>query len=351
MKDNIEKKILIIDLTFVKQHKFINQKYIDLISEQYKVILLNDLNFYKKTNNNIEIKNVNFLHNFKNRLFSRISILINIKKSLKILKELEKNVDKVFVLTYDVITIYYLYYYIKKMKKELYLFEHQQLSEYDKPIKNFFTSKYKNNVKHIILEESFKDEFVKKNNIKKENIEICYHPLKEKKEKNKYQVLCISSSNDETNIKKLLEEIKERKEIRFSALIRSREISKEYHDKKIIFENRYYSDEEIENYYKNCEIVLILLNINEFKMRLSGHIFEALSFGKKVLLPKWSYSQELASKYPNTIYIIDEKKGIIDQIEKILSVKNEKSFQDEIRNIKIKYSDDNIKYQLRKAFK
>lgn len=279
---------------------------------------------------------------------------------LKVLKYLNKIVyDKCFVLTYDVILILFFIKILNLKNKEIYLYEHHQLIEYSHKIKRIFTNRYKNKVKHIILEEIFASEFLIKNKIKLENIKIVHHPIIEEGEERqnnfndriqikKYQILGISSSNLESKNNVIYKKTKEAN-WQYSILIRSKNLNYNFED-KIVFEKKFYNDYELQELYKKTELVLVLIDEKNFKMRLSGNIYNAINFNKCLLLPDWEYSRYLKALYPNIIFIYQDINYIDKDIEQFFKNRNLTLELEDFKKFKEYYSNKNIILELKKAF-
>lgn len=338
MKD----KLVIVDLWGSWQHQSINQKYIDYLESfrQIKLIEFNDI--LKTSGEKITLKTNN---KQRGRIINRFQYFYNI---VRVTRKIHKEDKEIFILCYD--SISFILFYLLNYDKRIILFQHQHINDLKKMIHKFIIKLYAKNVEHIVLEEKFKQIFLKKIGVYETKVHVCHHPLfssnvnlQKTKAKN---VVSISNSYEKEMLKKFISKIKKINGINF--LIRSREES--FRNEYIVIENRKYNLEELRKIYEKANIVIVIVEKENFMNRISGTIFDGLSNNCFIFSNDIDIARIIKQKYPNIIEIYDTIDDLIYKIKNINLEDKEKEFLEDLKRFKENYSDKTIINELMKVF-
>ena len=339
----MKKKLVVVDLWGSWQHQNINQKYINYLEKIRSIKVIEFNNILKTKGEKISLKSNN---SQRNKFINRLQYIYNI---IRINKKITKE-EEVFILCYDIIT--FTLFYILNYKKRIVLFQHQHISDAKKKIHNLFFKIYANKVEHIVLEEEFRNKFIKNFKLKKDKVHVCHHSLFpieqniETKECEKKCVISISNSYSKEMMKEFLEKIKKINDIKF--FIRSLE-SKVY-TRNIISENRKYTLGELKEIYRKGNIVVVMTESKKFENRISGSIFDGLSNGCLILSNDIDIANILKEKYPNIIEIYTSIDDLITKIKDINLKGKKEDFLKDLKKFREDYSDEKITTELRKVF-
>ena len=165
----MKKKLVVVDLWGSWQHQNINQKYINYLEKIRPIKVIEFNNILKTKGEKISLKSNNCQ---RNKYINRIQYIYNI---IRVSRKIKKEENEIFILCYDIVT--FILFYILNYKKRIILFQHQHINEAKKRIHNLFFKIYVNKVEHIVLEDKFKDDFIKDFKISEDKVYVCHHSL------------------------------------------------------------------------------------------------------------------------------------------------------------------------------
>ena len=274
-------------------------------------------------------------------VIARYNTVYNFFQAIKAVEEY--CFDKVVVLGYEPVMFYFMIDKLKKIGK-VYLVQHHQLDEVScSRIKRAIWDTYKNDVNHILLDDSIKYVAADCLSIDKKKIHTFPHPymyVKEKKQNSDddlIRVLSISQSNDVIQMKKLVEYEQETGFLRKNNI----QIIIRHNDKvdtsnlKAFYEiNGFLSIDEYIRLNNMADIVFMPFPLN-YKIRCSGTLIDALSARKKVISSNIIESAAYAKMFPSICKIYDNVSQVGHQILALNMEKNKNDY-----NKFIKYQDE-----------
>lgn len=349
--EKIDENILIVDLWGSIPHKRLNNDCIKMLSSFTNCLVVNPNNILNTDYPNVASINLKQLNNSTNSLMNRIRYFYNeIKIYCKVAKKYNQY-DKIFILCYEQISVILFVFLFSS--KEIYIYQHQHIDWLDNKIIRFFFRIYGNSVNHIILEETFKNDLIKKGNVNNQNIHVVHHPCHNQsaicKKKNTKKYIAISSSNDESLVNEIIsDEITNNffKKNKIFLLIRSKKYT--FDNGYLIVENRRYSDIELDDLYNEAIGTIILVVKNEFKNRVSGSIFDSLAKATPIFSIDIPVIIDLEKKYPNFIHSFI---SIEDLKKQILNFKLNNDYVNDLEQMRNTYDIEKITKEFKTAFK
>lgn len=232
--------------------------------------------------------------------------------------------DKIIVLGYDPVMFFFMYRKLMSFGK-VYIVEHHQLDEVNQSNwKNKIWRAYKDIVNHIILDDSIVEPVSENYNISKEKIHVFPWPYipgnySLKTTRDKVKVLGISNSNDAEQLSELV--AYERKtgileQNNIELIIRKKEGINTTGLKSIIEIDGYLSNDEYDQLYKECDIVLMPFPLN-FEFRCSGTLIDALSAGKKVISSEILESKAYEKLFPEICRTYNDVRMLCDKVKEL----------------------------------
>ena len=310
-----------------------------MVEDQHKAYcnaLINNINDYCSSVAIVKDKYLNYQQDNNHAIFyintkevvgkypikARINTQYNFIESKKIIDNY--SFDKVVVLGYDPVMFAIEYPYLSK-QGIVYLVEHHQLDEIvESPTKARLWEKYGLNVNHILLDESIITEAHNKLNIDNSKMMVFPHPLLQRNGKknignhNKTKVLCISNSNEISQLKAIadLERVHHTFEQNDCEIIIREEFNINTEGtncfKKI---HGFLSEKNYDNLYSNSDIILMAFPTS-YNMRCSGSLIDAMALGKKVISSNIAESKQYANMFHGicrTYESVDEIPNIIKE--------------------------------------
>lgn len=347
-------KVLYVDITSPIGHKNYNYKILSLLSELAEIDVAFKKDYLQKFNvdyvNKIyDIPDKFFSENLQEKKSSKLYKLIYryyIFKSMQWVNSIIKqgNYDIVFFSSIEVIS-----FSLGALKpKTRYCFVDHAIADLDRnKVKQFFWKHINHKIDAIVMENYIGD-FLKDKLKIKNNIWILKHPLPKieyneclqtKKDKMAKYIFAPSGSNDEKFVQYLIDN--DNLIPNFKIVIKSKNINYKS-DKLHVFNNRI-SDDEYYNLMLNCSFILLPYD-DSYNYRVSGVFFEAIEFGKLVLLNANNSLSYYVEKYPNTVFGYNGYENFMNLLEKM---KELTANNNEICKIKEEYSDSVLQSQLK----
>jgi len=306
-------KVLYLDLLSSVGHKNLNKIFVELLKElasldvSWKEGYIEDEAFLNTARNFYPVPKI--YYNFNSKVDYRIK---NIKKIKWVFKNIDiGSYDLIFISSYE--TISFALAWPRAMRARVLILNHNNLDELKDFLKKFFFKKIPKYVEHIVFEEYMKEHIVE--NIRISNkIWVIHHPIavdkvqdyqqlsKSKISKgaflNSLLIFAPSTSNDENFISQLINLQKEEgflNSTAFRLLMKSKQ--SEYQDDHLIVTKKYFTYKEYLTYLGNASL-LLLPYPKDFKYRISGVLFDAFAFKKKIIASSIPIFNYFVGKYP-----------------------------------------------------
>ena len=344
--------VLVLDFWFGEYHRRINSKYVEIISDiAEKVYIANNRGFYKVSRfpENVYYIDIDIQDASASKIKNCINGVANIAKVYNKVKFVLKEIDIIYVMGYDVVT-FSLFPFLFPTDKPVYLVQHQHIVKVQNGYKKVLFKTYMNKVRHLLLEEEFKKNFIKSTGVNPDRTFVVHHPLfeiKEQKVNKDNYIIGISTNNDENIVKEIIDRQKEEGFLDDSGvklILRSR--TYEYEDFALKVYNKFLSEKEFEELYENAIAVLTIVR-RDFGDRMSGTVMDGFSSKKKIIgidVPIIKLYEKMNPEIVFSFHNIDELPVLIEK------VKNEKVDIKVYDKFLERFSDDTIKNQLRAAF-
>ena len=299
------KKILVVDpLAEKEQHINFNKFFLNVFEDFLQVTFLSKKDYIIKFKNlNIKLEYFPIKEKWKNKIGFRFFQIKLLKYAFKFYKE--KNYDFIFFLSYETIS----FSLVAPKNIRVYVFEHINIDKVLKnKIKSFFYRKIPLNVVHVVC-ENYILKFIKKE-FNKNGIQVpfpYYHNVDKEminnilnnKSKNITKIFAPSGGNDISIIEKL---------------------------KKFVITNNWFlitkGDEEkksnfylVKKYFENYNSIMMESNYVflavDYKYRVSGVAYEAISYCLPIIGIRSLFLSELKKQYPTFVNIINDSDEIL----------------------------------------
>lgn len=359
-------RILYLDLLSPVGHKNLNKILVELLKGlasvdiSWKEGYIEDEAFLNTVKNFYPIPEI--YYSFSSKFDYRIK---NVKKIKWVFKNINvDSYDFIFISSYE--TISFALAWPKSMRPRALILNHNNLDELKDFFKKIFFTRIPKYIEHIVFEEYMKDYIVK--NVRVSNkVWVIHHPIAFDKvqdyqqlSKNKISegnflnsalIFAPSTSNDENFISQLINLQKEEgflNNTTFKILVKSKQ--SEYQDEHLIVAKKYFTYEEYLMYLFNASLLLLPYH-KDFRYRISGVLFDAFAFKKKIIASSIPIFHYFVGKYPFIGKIfnnIQEFKEIIyfynNQLnnansqddmffEEIMNIYSIRSIKEEIQNV------------------
>lgn len=306
-------KILIADTQFPFGHKMLNSHLLEILSQCEVVNELKVLNFrgyYSSVKyDNVKLYELSVLFSSKNVYINYLYQFLNV--FVLFFRCIGLKYDRVIFFTFDTLPFFLLQYLLHK---PIYLFHHNNTDHLQNKYKKLFFKCYMNNVNHIVLGDFIK-KYLVNIGVNKDRIFILPHTLPYKtvptqklskcKKDNKC-FIALGNSNDEELLSEIIdyERVNHLLEINNIKLVLRSQIYRNDLPVSITIISNYLSRQEYEDFYTQCDGVLILYPLS-FINRYSGIMFDAFCSRKIVIGRKIPIVQYFAEKYPNSCMLFE----------------------------------------------
>nr|WP_319473682.1 hypothetical protein [uncultured Sphaerochaeta sp.] len=316
---NKEHKLFIVDYIYAQGHQSVNFDIVSILSQNFKIRMVALENFYsvkqKKNFSDLGVELIEYKMRYKkvNRYNSRInSIKHMIISSKYYMKE-----DLIVVLAFDTIAFLFGELFLPRTCRKI-LFHHNNTDELVSIIKRIIFNIYKNHVYHFLFQEDFCEYLSKKIKVDGNKFYYVPHPIHLRAKGNNIQpntIVGLCRSVDESVVENFMENDFFLNQSDIKIIIRSKRYRFESNNLKII--NGFLEEAKYLEYLDIAAYILVLLP-ETFQFRISGSIYDAISYGKIVLT-----NNRIKFNYFNTYY-----PGLchyISNIEDVISILNNNS--------------------------
>ena len=310
----MKKTIVIAEILYPVGHKSIDKKIVDILADEYKLVVLNYRGFLDETKR--DLPNVQYIELPRQIIIKKHQPFIQagIRYNLHIIKKELRDID------YDVILFLscnnVLLGLMKKIfgNKRILVMHHNDIDalKTEKQLTAF--RKGMNSVEHITVADFISEGLSKKTGCQSERIFTVPHPITSKvldyaNLSNRQKLLVgLGLSNDEGFIDKCIEIDKELKvPLSYSIVLRSTE--KEYEGTSLRVIKGYLDDKTYKDYYYNAEGIIVCFP-NHFENRYSGTLIFAVAQNGKVIFNDFPMGRVESKKYPKIMKVIIEAKEL-----------------------------------------
>lgn len=235
-----------------------------------------------------------------------------------------------------------------------YLIQHQ-CSAYEKMTWRIFFSRFKNNIHHIVMESDGVEYLCRRYRIPARLVHHIPHMLNPVKgllsnSAAKYDVVGISNSNDDGEIRRIIDAERERqffKKHGISAILRSKTL--EFRDDYLyVFAGRLgLSFEEYYGYISNARVILLPFGTG-FGLRSSGTIQDAFSQGIPIIGSPFPTMLQYQKDMPHTCLTYSSQEELETLIVEALG--REQKFESEFETFRCAHSDERIISRMKEMF-
>lgn len=359
------KKILVIDPISPFGHADINRVILNIMVKEYDVIYCASEDFGSFVPKNCKYIPLNrkYFQNNRSSIINRIQYMKAIFRICKLVRGIKP--DDVLIISYDVVTFGLLYYLFSKSvggKEKIHLLNHNNIDECDRSkIKRLLFSVISRKSKQVVYEKFIKEYVDNKYGIScdlmRHNINLYKSSVSGDMSEDIQDFLygqgctrIIMLSGNELSSEYLDELI----ELDKSSYFRDRNIkvylkSKEatYKSQNLVVSGKYLSDREYSALFENSSFILLPYDTENYKYRISGVYYDALTFCKPII-------------YSNTVFFQDQNNRFGElglplkmTFKETLDAYDNTCYEKYVKNIEFardEYSDSNVLRDIRKLF-
>lgn len=306
-------KILFYDSLMPKGHFMVNSSFLKAFCKlgfSVDVISRNDL---VKDTDCIQLNGWILPKQTQQKRFDEIINYFKLRNYLK-----KTSYDVIYIASYDICTFMLAFVLLFKWHNRIILQEHNNIDQLSNKYKLYMYKTYMNCVNHFVFEDSFK-KHLENMGVKSQRLFVVPHicndfPLEPYRNKDTV-VISVSSSNDDQEIKEILENESLKTKLyqnNIKLIIKSKEIS--YENDYIRVFNSWLENEELVSLYNQASHVMLFFP-KTYKRRVSAVFMEAISRGKFVISKKIPLIENYKEQYPGICSFyrhIDELSEIMD---------------------------------------
>lgn len=301
------KTILLFDYYMPIAHKKLNQSIVTILSKEYKLIVLTKNGYIRTRLHNVRSIKLPLFDaaTFKNKYVRLLLFIINF--IIARISIIGKKYDKVIVLTYETLSMGYLYKLLPD--KPICLFEHYNVDSISKErTKNIFL-RYANTVSHFVFAPYIGDYLVSIG-IDRNRVHYVPHPIfttvcdsKEFNKSNSKIVLSPGLSNDTGLLNKIVEYENN------NHVLENHNIILRYRVKQhnqcdippcIELVSGFYSEIEYEQLYNSSDAIMVVYP-ESYRYRFSSVLLNALTKNKVVIGNDIEIVRYFSNLYPNNV--------------------------------------------------
>jgi hypothetical protein len=306
--------VLFFNLTYVKGHKYYDEKMIDNLLKVSNLYVLCPRNWYRR-----ESSGATYIFNGKELSLSKATTLGILKNGISNCKAAVRYIKTNHI---DVIIIGKHDYFSMSVARFLlpgtipiFLIQHNEIDQLNVmgikgKIKRFCFNIFKDRVIHCVLEEFVKDYLITEEGISDNRVCCWPHPIERDfiilNKERKYDCVGISTSNNEHIIMDIINtETKTENLKKHNRHIVLRSKTESFDNGHLKVFHGWIDDQEYENYINNAKSVLIAFK-EGYCNRVSASIFDAFSRHIPVLCTDMPLARFYNKKYGNICMIIDK---------------------------------------------
>lgn len=295
-------QVVIAETLYPEGHKKLNKSFIELISANHDVTLLNNNNYFS-----IESKKVNVIDvfQFKPKYFEIIyTIVYFINIVLIAIKIRNLQYDKLIFLSTRIDSLYFALPLFKK--NSIVVVHHNDIDRMlNRPFENCIFKRYMNKISHVVLADFIKEGLIRETKVDNENVHVVYQPCVHKVDidqlkisERKNLIIGLGQSLSSAIITDLIK-LDTNRPIKWYNYLKIRSKNVEYNSNNLEVSSKYLSDEEYYNRLADAVACLVIYP-KSFNYRYSGVIDDALSHGLVVYCNDIPVSKYFMSLYPNS---------------------------------------------------
>lgn len=308
-------KVLFCDLLFQRGNRHIDTRVMDILAGKNEVyVLSSEDHLVGKLFNK---SNIHFLGNkYSENPQGKVSYMVQIIKRMILTAQNAKRLkpDVIYISVYEtrVFPIGYLFF-DHQSKRKIVLLENNNIDLLSNSIHRAMYKLFAKKVHHIVYENFFGEYLNNVFGISKQKIHMVPHIQYrsevsdvnsiDKSDDKIFDCICISSSNDDEVIGRMIEYEKETsffRENEISCRIKSKKHL--YNDEYLVVDNKFFSNDEYNELYANCKCVLIPFP-EGYNFRMSGSIIDAVSHHKRMVTTNFTLARKYSEEYKGIISI------------------------------------------------
>ena len=287
--------------------------------------------------------------NNKSRFKYRFRVVKLFEKLLRIIEEIKP--DIVYIASYDIISLSFIYKKLLKYKDIIYLQEHNNVDQLNNRFKYFFYSRYKNSFKHLVFEDFIKERLLILG-VKAELLFVVPHPIPSSFDSglnkcSKKWMVALSNSNSEIIIDAIINNQKRTRFLDssgFRVIVKSKKY--DYSDDSLTVFKGWIDESDYLNYCNSCSYFLIPFSKDDYSYRVSNVFMEAISNKKRIICSNFPLAEFYSKEYHNLCKIFKD----VEEIPNLLQDNNDCYLQDRSRFLR-DHSDKRIAEMFDVAFK
>ncbi len=310
----MKKTIAIAEILYPVGHKPIDKKIVDILAEEYNLVVLNYRQFLDETRR--DLPNVQYIELPRQIIIKKHQPFIQagIRYNLHVIKKALRNIDFDAILFLSCNNALLGLMRREFGDKRIFVMHHNDIDalKTEKQLSAF--RKGMNSVEHITVADFISEGLSKKTGCPIERIYTVPHPITSKvldcSDLNNRQKLLVGLglSNDEGFIDRCIEIDKELKApLSYSIVLRSTE--KEYVGTSLKVIKGYLDDKTYNDYYYNAEAIIVCYP-NHFENRYSATLIFAVAQNGKVIFNDFPMGRVESKKYPKIMRAIKEPKEL-----------------------------------------
>lgn len=334
-------KLLYLDFLYPKGHIRQNTAYVNNLSKIGKVYLLSPIGRYKNLFSEVEVIEKKSLNIKNGKLLGRLSSLKIMFLSALISRKLKP--DYIFVSSYETITfIVGRLFFSRKVK--IFLLHHCNIDELDNGFKSWIFKRYMRKVDHIVFEDFIKDYLISTFNLNANRIHVLPHQLNKnilKFNKQKYNCVGLSSSNDENIISEIVEIEKKQQILKKNGcrvVLKSKSLEFDNGFLKVF--NNFLDNAQYNEYINNSLCIYMPFPLS-FRFRMSGTLVDSLSNNKIILGPNIPLILNYALNYPEVCKVVNSTDDLFNCLFSLGRIEEDKQIKD-FEQFRINHSEEKI---------
>jgi len=316
------KRIVVAEVLYPEGHKYYNERLIGVLSSIADVLLLDNGSYYNAMTLPSNVEKVMIKHSEPSvERFYRVKkflpfikyepllLLSYIKYYYRISRIAKKyGIKKIVLLTVQNNALSMSLPFFKGI--DVYIFHHNDIDAIDyRPIDTKLFKLSMNKVYHMVLAQFIKDGLIKLSGVGEDRVYVIHEPSSIDKDVDKISftgrqpIIIGLGTTCEENVLKEFEELDKKytTKLPFSIILRNKEIEYEGNNLRII--KKYLTREEFDYFLSNATACLVLYP-NDFKMRYSGIIDDALNNGMGVYGSNIPVMHYFSKEYPESCHIL-----------------------------------------------
>lgn len=323
-------KVLVAEVLYPKGHKKIDERYINIITQSYDVVLLDNGVYFSDIPDASLFKKIGVRPLFTKRieLLKTCLYAFNLYNIAKVAKH--EKCQTVILLSVHIAAYALVHRFFKGINVVMvHHYDIDRMKANPKEISSF--NKYKNKVRHVVLEDFIKEGVVSEYAVDPEkvftvNLPIVIDNSPQSVEEQNNTFIALGQATDEELIDRFVE-IDENSAISDSnvkIILRSKK--REYQGKNVQVITGFFERAEYDRLYAEAAACIVCYP-STYKLRSSGSIDDAFSKRKKVIVIGFPAGRAYANAYPKNCIVCEDANTLVDMIGSFDKLFDENDFK------------------------